>query len=220
MNGKPVSRSGLRTERGRPATACVLTARARIRSSRLIFSNGQKRRRLKPGTSQAQEQADMRDAWQEEGAAAGVPHSLPNSTPSAERAERHEDLPSSLQPDNTTESPMRQQGMTRKQAELLAYIRAYARESGGTAPLYREMQEALGLSSKSSVHRLVCSLEKKGIVIRHKHLRRSVIALADNPFVAVTDAMELLCRAVGPRLTTTFVEGLLSQIPKGKGTMA
>lgn len=55
-------------------------------------------------------------------------------------------------------------GLTRKQSELLAFIRE--RNQTGVSPSFQEMNEAMGLRSKSGVHRLIIALEERG------HIRR------------------------------------------------
>ena len=56
--------------------------------------------------------------------------------------------------------------LTRKQQELLSFVREYVEESGGVAPSFDEMKDAVGLRSKSGVHRLMKALEERG------HIRR------------------------------------------------
>lgn len=51
--------------------------------------------------------------------------------------------------------------LTAKQQELLAYLR-----SCDSCPSYTEMQDALGLASKSVIHRLITGLEERGYVRR------------------------------------------------------
>lgn len=57
--------------------------------------------------------------------------------------------------------------MTRKQSELLSYIKVYVAQNNGVAPSFAEMCEAVDLKSKSGVHRLLAALEERG------HIRRS-----------------------------------------------
>ena len=53
--------------------------------------------------------------------------------------------------------------LTRKQRELLNLIRDRLREEG-VAPSFDEMREALGLRSKSGVHRLITALTERGFI--------------------------------------------------------
>lgn len=56
-------------------------------------------------------------------------------------------------------------GLMPRQRDALAYISAYI-NSRGYSPSYLEIAAAIGLGSKSGVHRLVTALEKRG------HIRR------------------------------------------------
>ena len=55
--------------------------------------------------------------------------------------------------------------MTRRQLELLKFIANRHCETGVT-PSYQEMMDALGLRSKSYIHRLVVALEERGMIRR------------------------------------------------------
>jgi SOS-response transcriptional repressor LexA len=73
--------------------------------------------------------------------------------------------------------------MTNKQAKLLTFIRSYIKEHGGRSPNFNEMAKAMGLKSKSGIHRLVKAL------VYHKKIRhipdraRSIEVIEDNNFV-------------------------------------
>lgn len=64
-------------------------------------------------------------------------------------------------------------GMTPKQHELLSYIESHIAEKG-YSPSFEDMKNALGVASKSGVHRLVCSLEERGLIVRIANASRSV----------------------------------------------
>lgn len=68
-------------------------------------------------------------------------------------------------------------GLTKRQAELLKFIREYHARHGMT-PTYREMLAALGLASLSGIHRIVSGLEERGHIRRLPAHGRS-IALCD-----------------------------------------
>lgn len=68
-------------------------------------------------------------------------------------------------------------GLTARASDLLAFLRVYIGEHG-TSPCYREMQDALALGSKSSVHRLLGQLVERG-AIRAMPSRHRVIQLTD-----------------------------------------
>jgi hypothetical protein len=57
-------------------------------------------------------------------------------------------------------------GMTKRQADLLAFMRKYATEHNGSTPTYEEMMKGLGFASKSSINRLVVGLEERGFIAR------------------------------------------------------
>lgn len=65
--------------------------------------------------------------------------------------------------------------LTAKQQELLDYLRLCER-----APSFEEMKNALGLKSKSGVHRLVNALEERGY-IRRLVDRARAIDLVEEP---------------------------------------
>jgi repressor LexA len=63
--------------------------------------------------------------------------------------------------------------LTRKQHELLVYIDRHLRQTG-VSPSFEEMKEALGLRSKSGIHRLISALEERGFLRRHHHRARAL----------------------------------------------
>jgi len=58
--------------------------------------------------------------------------------------------------------------LTRKQKELLLLIRDRV-AADGVSPSFDEMKEALGLKSKSGIHRLITGLEERGFIKRLPH---------------------------------------------------
>lgn len=64
--------------------------------------------------------------------------------------------------------------LTQQMAKLLAYIDGYQRRTDGVCPSFDEMREAMGLQSKSGVHRMVEALEERGYVRRLKHRHRAI----------------------------------------------
>lgn len=83
-------------------------------------------------------------------------------------------------------------GLTRKQAELLAFIREY-NASHPNSPSFDEMQAALQLASKSGVHRLVVALEERGAIRRTEHRARSIVVV--DPRKALVEVVEGLVNA-------------------------
>ena len=64
--------------------------------------------------------------------------------------------------------------LTAKQQELLDYLRLCER-----APSFEEMKNALGLKSKSGVHRLVNALEQRGYIRRLVNHARAIELIED-----------------------------------------
>lgn len=63
--------------------------------------------------------------------------------------------------------------MTGKEKECLDFIEAYFKEHG-IPPSYDEMNDGLGLNSKSGIHRIITALEKKGHIKRLPHFARTI----------------------------------------------
>ena len=74
--------------------------------------------------------------------------------------------------------------LTRKQHDLLRFIQERLEETG-VAPSFDEMKEALGLKSKSGVHRLVTALEERGFLRRLPHRARALEVLRLPPELAL-----------------------------------
>lgn len=73
-------------------------------------------------------------------------------------------------------------GLTKKQAQCLQIIRAYVRIHG-YAPSYLELAQALNVSSKSGIHRLITCLEERGYLRRLKSHARSIELIEERPSV-------------------------------------
>jgi repressor LexA len=71
--------------------------------------------------------------------------------------------------------------LTRKQYELLVYVERRLNETG-VSPSFEEMKDALGLRSKSGIHRLITGLEERGFIKRLPHRARAleIIRLPEN----------------------------------------
>lgn len=71
--------------------------------------------------------------------------------------------------------------LTRKQYQLLMFIDASLKENG-VSPSFDEMKDALGLKSKSGIHRLITGLEERGFIRRLPHRARAleVMKLPEN----------------------------------------
>ena len=66
--------------------------------------------------------------------------------------------------------------LTRKQSELLAYLSDHMQQHD-VPPSFDEMRDALGLASKSGVHRLVSGLEERGYIRRLANRARAIEVL-------------------------------------------
>lgn len=71
--------------------------------------------------------------------------------------------------------------LTRKQYELLVFINEVLKTKG-VSPSFEEMKEALGLRSKSGIHRLITGLEERGFIRHLPHRARAleVLKLPEN----------------------------------------
>lgn len=63
--------------------------------------------------------------------------------------------------------------LTRKQLDLLDFIHKRVQRDG-VPPSFDEMKEALGLRSKSGIHRLITALEERGFLRRLPHRARAL----------------------------------------------
>lgn len=79
--------------------------------------------------------------------------------------------------------------LTRKQQELLFFINDRLNE-GGVSPSFDEMKDALGLKSKSGIHRLITGLEERGFIRRLPHRARAleVLRLPEKPLAKAKPA--------------------------------
>ncbi len=63
--------------------------------------------------------------------------------------------------------------LTKKQHDLLVFIDKRLKKNG-ISPSYDEMKDALGLASKSGIHRLITALEERGFIRRLPHRARAL----------------------------------------------
>lgn len=98
--------------------------------------------------------------------------------------------------------------LTKKQHELLMFIEKRLRESG-VSPSFDEMKEALGLKSKSGIHRLITGLEERGFLNRLPHRARAleVTRLPEN----VQDNRPAQQPQAAPRFTPQLVRAQHAQ---------
>jgi len=90
--------------------------------------------------------------------------------------------------------------LTKKQYELLLFINKRLNEQG-VSPSFDEMKGALGLRSKSGIHRLITGLEERGFIRRLPHRARAleIARLPENlaPAAAASAAPARIPAAVG-----------------------
>ncbi len=66
--------------------------------------------------------------------------------------------------------------LTPKQRDLMRFLQRYVDEHA-CCPTFSEMQDALGLASKSGIDRLLGGLERRGFVQRLPHMQRAITIL-------------------------------------------
>ncbi len=66
--------------------------------------------------------------------------------------------------------------LTRKQHEILLLLHTHLEERG-VSPSFDEMKDALGLKSKSGIHRLILALEERGFIRRLPNRARAIEVL-------------------------------------------
>ncbi|MBC7135502.1 transcriptional repressor LexA [Oceanibaculum nanhaiense] len=100
--------------------------------------------------------------------------------------------------------------LTRKQFELLTFINRRLTESG-VSPSFDEMKEALGLRSKSGIHRLITGLEERGFIRRLPHRARALEVLRLPDQVSAKDTSKQgdkqTGETTGRRFTPNVIEG-------------
>lgn len=70
--------------------------------------------------------------------------------------------------------------MIQRERKALAFIQASI-ETRGFAPSFAEIQNYIGVGSKSTVAVIVAALEAQGKITRNKHQRRGIAIVSDNP---------------------------------------
>ena len=88
--------------------------------------------------------------------------------------------------------------LTRKQAELLRFICERVSDDG-IAPSFDEMKDAIGLKSKSGIHRLITALEERGFIRRLPHRARA-LEILKRP--EGSDSARAVARPPAPSATT------------------
>lgn len=88
-------------------------------------------------------------------------------------------------------------GVTRRQADLLAFIKAHT-EKHGISPSYDEMAVGIGTASKSTVFRLIEGLEERGFIKRFPNRARAIEIVEREPTLPsdLESRVRDYCRAV------------------------
>ena len=113
--------------------------------------------------------------------------------------------------------------LTRKQHQLLLFIHQHLGEHG-VSPSFDEMKSALGLRSKSGIHRLITALDERGFIRRLAHRARAVeiLRLPENLRAVTSDEPAALKTTNAPAATTGFaprvIEGDFGAILAGTRT--
>ncbi len=95
--------------------------------------------------------------------------------------------------------------LTRKQHELLSFINQRLAD-GGVSPSFEEMKLALGLRSKSGIHRLISGLQERGFIRRLPHRARAleVVKLPEQSAIPLTRARSAETKS---RFSPTVIRG-------------
>ena len=73
------------------------------------------------------------------------------------------------------------EGLTKRQAEILTYIKEYI-VSHGFPPTVREIGKALDVSSPATIHAHLANLQRKGVIKKDGSKNRAIELLVDNEF--------------------------------------
>jgi repressor LexA len=84
---------------------------------------------------------------------------------------------------------MRSRGLTARQQQILDYLVSQL-QGKGYAPSVREIAQALGLRSPSTVHQHLTALESKGCIRRHGDRMRA-LEVVDKSLIAAGDSVSL-----------------------------
>lgn len=99
--------------------------------------------------------------------------------------------------------------LTKKQHQLLMFIARRLNERG-ISPSFDEMREALGLKSKSGVHRLITGLEERNFIRRLPHRARALEVVRMPDATAPSDAQSVPARGFSP----TVIKGDFAALPQ------
>ena len=87
--------------------------------------------------------------------------------------------------------------LTTKQSELLEFIRSFA-DRKGHAPSYEQMRQAVGLQSRSGIHRLILGLDERGVIRRLPNRARAIEVVDQSNLPRdLEQRISTYCRSVG-----------------------
>lgn len=116
-------------------------------------------------------------------------------------------------------------GTTRKQAELLAFLRE-RQAAGGSMPSYTEMANAVGIQSKSGISRMIVAMEERGVIRRLPGQARAIEVIGAQSGLMIDARTELAlqhyCHVTGIARYVVVTDALREylsahQIPKAAG---
>ena len=92
--------------------------------------------------------------------------------------------------------------LTRKQKELLVLIRDRLAVDG-VPPSFDEMKDALGLRSKSGIHRLITGLEERGFIKRLPHRARAleILRMPTGPDLKASKTASRGTKTIDPKMS-------------------
>jgi repressor LexA len=105
--------------------------------------------------------------------------------------------------------------LTRKQHELLLFINRHLTDTG-VSPSFDEMKDALGLRSKSGIHRLITGLEERGFIRRLPHRARALEVMRLPDEVGVQTNRRAETPGFAPTVIRGDFSGALAGAPVGE----
>lgn len=80
-------------------------------------------------------------------------------------------------------------GLTKRQHEALLFLREYIARHG-TSPTFEEIQNHLGLASKSGIKRIIVGLEERGFIHQLPNRARAIRVIGEADGVSFSDHFE------------------------------
>lgn len=107
-------------------------------------------------------------------------------------------------------------GLTPPMQRCLDFIRDYILEKG-RPPSFAEIGQALGVTSRGYIHRLICALEERGALVRLPGRSRSIRLLPASPALSVTLPENLMAavQAVANKTKVTPEQVVIEAVREG-----